>query len=87
MKKSPYRKLAERIEGNIECSWHCCTDLPKQSAKAFADIFHPSDSEIFEYNHLRISWMSEVFTTIKQDNELRILALLFMDEFVKTDKP
>lgn len=87
MKKSPYRQLAERIAGNTNKMWCCCNDLPKKNAKEFEDIFHPSWKERIKYNHLYFAWMGANDTTVEQDNELRILALLFMDEFVKTDKP
>ena len=53
MKKSPYRELAERIEGNIEGRWFCCKDLPKENAKTFQGVFHPSPSELKQYNHIR----------------------------------
>lgn len=87
MKKSPYRELAERIEGNIEGRWFCCKDLPKENAKTFQGVFHPSPSELKQYNHIREVWMGARNTTQEQDNGLRILALLFMDEFVKTVEP
>lgn len=88
MKKSPYRQLAERIAGDIEGRyWYCCLCLPKENAKCFKVVFEPTYEEKIRHNSLFEAWLSEEGTSTQYDNNVRILALLFMDEFVKTDKP
>ncbi len=85
-RKSEYRKLAEEIAENIYGIWWCCTKLSKPKAKKFKSIFEPTKLEKKEYNHLDFVWMANINSTRSENNNFRILALLFMDEFTKTDK-
>lgn len=77
---TPYYELAERIANNIEGHWYCCTDLPSYNASKFKILFRPTESELKEYGHVWEVWMAQHGLTEKQDNEFRILALLFMHE-------
>lgn len=85
-KKSEYRILAEKIAKNINRRWGCCMELPYPHKYHFAEIFRPKEKERRKYNCSVIFWMSKYAKSNEQDNEFRILALLFMDEFTKTDK-
>jgi hypothetical protein len=80
MKKTPYYKLAERIAKNINGVWYCCNDLPVDYADTFEFVYRPSPKEEREYRHYNGGWMGEICAPIQQDNNLRILALLFMHE-------
>ena len=81
--KTQYYKLAEKIASDIEGRWFCCNDLPLKYAGEFEFIFRPSLNEVREYDHYYGGWMGGLCMTRKQNNELRILALLFMDQYVK----
>lgn len=76
-----FRKLAKRIGRYIDDGfWRCCVDLPEKEAYFFKLWFEPTMKERRIYNHLSGSWMSEKTTPISEDNNLRILALLFAEQ-------
>ncbi len=84
--KTPYYKLAERIADSIYFPyWYCCERLPLEFSKEFTKIFKPKRKEMFYYSHFEHTWMAGYNTTVEEDNNLRILALLFMDQFVKSE--
>lgn len=74
-------KLAERIGENIHSQFRfCCTDLPRKESDFFTVWFKPTEKEIETYNHLYGPWMGTADSNSKQDNNLRILALLFAEQ-------
>lgn len=75
-----FRKLSERIAKNIYRRWHCCNVLPEKESKFFEKWFQPTHKERFEYDHLNIAWMAGEETSNSEDNNLRILALLFAEQ-------
>ena len=75
-----FRKLSERIGKDINGWWYCCNDLPKKEANFFEKWFKPTLEERREYDHLYGAWMGREATLKSEDNNLRILALLFAEQ-------
>ncbi len=87
MNETAYYRAAKKIAKRMHCINGCCNYLSYNESNLFTQYFKPTEQEILKYRHSCIFWMSEIGKTWEENNELRILALLFMDEFVKTDKP
>ena len=86
MRKTAYRKLAEKIAGTIDYKYHsCCIDLPEIESVIFDWFFKPTEIERKLYNHYEVLWLGAYNQTDIQDNNFRILCLLFMDEMWKSE--
>ena len=81
--KTEYYKLAERIANDIECLWWCCANLPNKKTQHFASVFYPSRVEQKKYKLRSLGWMGSENKSDEYNNNFRILALLFMDQYVK----
>lgn len=75
-----FSKLAERIGKDIDGLWYCCVHLPENESKFFAEWFKPTDKEREKYNHAFHSWMNGYDESDTDNNNLRILALLFAEQ-------
>lgn len=86
MRKTAYRRLAEKIEATINYRYHSiCIDLPELEFVLFEYFFKPTENELIEYNHYQVIWMGAYNQTNEQDNQDRVLSLLFMDEIFKSE--
>jgi len=78
--KTPFRELAESIAKNMKEVRGCCSNLPGIPSDFFIDFFMPTAEEREEYDCSLWWWMGGINTTIQQDNQDRITALLFADQ-------
>lgn len=90
--KSNYRRLAERISQTMSLQHGCCCGLPLEEALDFKEFFEPSFIEKRRYKHHGRYWMQRFYELrdykrdLTEGNNMRILALLFMDEITQTEK-
>lgn len=75
-----FRRLAERIAEDIYGIWFCCNELHKSEKDFFSRWFMPSIDELITYGHSEKSWMHEYGKSLSENNNIRILALLFAEQ-------
>lgn len=75
-----FRRLAERIADNIDDVWFCCVDLPEEQVEFFTEWFKPTLEEMDMYNHTDFLFMSELGVSRIDNNNFRILSLLFAEQ-------
>lgn len=73
-------ELAQEIDAKINLSnWFLCADLPYDKAKFVEKHFKPTDQEMYEYDILSYVWCRQRGAPFHQDNQFRIMVLLFAD--------
>lgn len=93
MKKTPFKKLAGRIEKYPNGSWFCCNDLNDNDAlDFFKNFFMPTKKEASRYKMWLDyteknsgPWMTTKGSNQYLDNLDRITALLFADQLWKDE--
>lgn len=81
MKRTAYYNLAKKIGNNDDYwNWFCCNNLEGDERQKFIDTYQEDAISSKIHNANRYVWMAEENTTDKEDNNLRVIALLLLHE-------
>lgn len=79
--KTEFIELAVKIHSKINSPfWFLCYDLSKEKAVFIEKYFKPTDKERIKFDmNMGSAWLSEEDAPFHQDNQFRIMVLLFAD--------